>query len=300
VYNYFLFLALVSQNEQTLPEPPPLESPPAELTAPNAAPTEPAPAQGGLQENFDDPFANPSGPEGSPQPNAAPDFPSKPTGADELPKFEEPKFEEPKIEQPPPEVAPVVPPQEAQPQKSFEFPEFGKTEGPITQSVIENEEKQESTKMGAWILSASGGGALNMNQALNQAEIDFDLGYRLGFPWELHFTPYYRFVRTKLLGFLFSIRYQMRLTKPSSFRIEWAPSLGLGLTLRAVNSSFNQSQLPLRLQSDFAFYASPRMAITAGLGLEMFYMRFSGGKARSLMSAMPTQALGLAGLRFEF
>jgi len=286
--------------EPTEPLPEPLEPPPALEPAPEL---EPAPSD--LQQEFQDPFSNPA-------PEIAPDAPIVPP-AEELPA--PPPFEEPQLPnfQDSNTFAPPAAPDGSQPLQSpvddrakpFEFPQVGDQEtnqGPVTQTVVDRSHQRQTSTEGTWSLTSGFGGAMNINKAQSQVSFEISGNYRVGLNWDIGLTTYFRFFDVKYLGILAQTMYYFRLTDPESFRMELGLGGGLGWTLRATKSSFNESRFPVRAQSDLLFYATPKFAVVVSMAIESFIFGLSKGKGVNFLKdgGPPTQGIGHLGVRFEF
>lgn len=200
-----------------------------------------------------------------------------------------------------PELKVVEPP--PAPPKEFRFPEVEKGEGPVMQEIIESQMTSAETPLGTWFISPRVGGAFRLNKAPNQLSVEIDGGYRFWRTVEIIGIVTSQFIDDINLGFLAGLRGWMRLTQPPTVRIEWGYGGAVGWTMRAPNDKFEDGRLTVRLQSDLAFYAFPKIALTTTLGAQTFLWAITtDGKAKNIIksSGPPTQLFIQAGVRFEF
>ncbi len=290
---------------------PPSESELSPLEEPSTAP---APEEHNLQKGFEDPFGGSSTPATEPAPAVNPSSPEsspilQPPPEEDLPEFK-PSEEMPSAAPteapsvtPPSETTPPAPEiQQPEPIKSFEFPGPGPSQDAISEEVRDRQQNESATVRGAWSLQTGLGYAFNLNKSRNQVNLDLSGFYRIRPEWDIGLVSYLRFVGPKLLGFVAIAERYWRISEATARRIDWGLGGGLGWTFRAPRSSFNQGQLPLRVQSDLHFYATPSFGLWMGLSMEMFLVRAANNKLNNLVKSggPPTQGSGSVGLRFVF
>lgn len=191
------------------------------------------------------------------------------------------------------------------PDEEFQLPAVEQPRGPISEDFGAREIFDSSTKEGAWSLEFTTGLGANLKRRQNQVYLETKAGYRLDDHLELNAVGYFRFVKDRMLGFLFYPTYTWRVTKREAKRIDVYAGLGTGWTLLGVRGNdFQIGYWPLRVGSGGLYYLQPDFALVANLSIETYLMSVdTDGKYRGFLGGsdgMPAQILLGAGVRLEF
>jgi hypothetical protein len=291
-------------------------------------------------ESFQDPFSNPNAaevqqPAENPLPSESPNLGSPvaepPKGINEIPAPSTTLTPEPTLEPapapsltptpapaatppstfaPPPSEEPVMEPELAPPpsmlppapKNDFSFPETEEFQGPIDRNVVRTEFASASTRIGTYNLGLGLGAGFNMNKRHQQIHMEVNGGYRLYQYFEVGGIVSARFVKDKIIGMIAMAKGFYPLTGPSSLRMDFAYGGGLGWSLRAAHSTFNEGRLTVRLQSELLAYPFPKFAITLMTAFETFLLAAYSDDTRNLMSngGPPSQLILTLGTRWEF
>jgi len=189
--------------------------------------------------------------------------------------------------------------------EEFQLPAVEQPRGPISEDFGARETFDSSTEKGAWSFEFTAGLGANLKRRQNQIYFETKTGYRLDDKIELNGVVYMRFIKDRMLGFLFYPTYTWRVTKREAKRIDVYAGVGTGWTLLGLRGNdFQIGYWPLRVGGGGLYYLRPDFALVANMAVETYLLSVdTDGKYRGFLGSsdgMPTQVLLGAGVRWEF